>query len=337
MYTLHRIFLEAYLGDQEGLKEDIENMFSPPTVFNYMDKFLENVEINKNTKVISTGFNFLDTKLNGGLYPGLYTIGAISSLGKTALTLQIADNIAEMSNHVLFFSLEMPQDELISRSVSRHMFLMNADKCRDVSTIRVLNGLVDNCKTEFVNAVEMYKTNISKYLTIVQGNFDMDIRKITEYVKNYIESTNIKPVIIVDYLQIIELDKNSITEKKGIDNIVKGLKMLSRDFHIPVIVVSSFNRESYHYPVSFESFKESGGIEYTSDFVIGLQLTALEKDEVITLFASKDKSKLKAYLQQEKGKEAREVTLVILKNRNGKSDNRQNFKFYSKNNLFVEV
>ena len=42
----------------------------------------------------STGFDILDRNLDGGLYPGLYILGALSSLGKTTLALQLADNLA---------------------------------------------------------------------------------------------------------------------------------------------------------------------------------------------------------------------------------------------------
>lgn len=102
---------DYYVADYEGLQSDIDNLFSPPNVFKYMNKFRQNVIRNKHTPVIDAGFEELNKKLNGGVYPGLYAIGAISSLGKTALSLQIADNISKIGQHVLFFSLEMPTDE----------------------------------------------------------------------------------------------------------------------------------------------------------------------------------------------------------------------------------
>jgi replicative DNA helicase len=324
---------EYYIANKIALKAEIANIFKPSTA-SYLDTFLKNIEINKTTKVISTGFQYTDKKLNGGLYPGLYTIGAISSLGKTALTLQIADNIAESGQSVLFFSLEMPKDELISRSISKIMFNNNSKLCENIGTNQVLYGKTDYCNDEFIKAFNYYRDNISNNLEIIECKFNITHQDITTRVKNYIKKTGIKPVVFIDYLQIINISKDDVTEKRGIDNIVKALKQLSRDLKLAVVVVSSFNRDSYKTPVSFTCFKESGGIEYTSDFVLGLHLTVLDDLKNAT---EKNDIKLQSMLHLAKDEFPRRVSLVILKNRNGKSHTIQQFKFYSKNNLFEEI
>lgn len=51
---------------------------------------------------LSTGFSKLDAALDGGLYDGLYVMGAVSSLGKTAFCMQMADNLARQGRDVLF-------------------------------------------------------------------------------------------------------------------------------------------------------------------------------------------------------------------------------------------
>src|SRR5690606_222457 len=84
-----------------------------------IDEFIEEINKNMNTSGISTGFDNLDQSLGGGLYAGLYTLGAISSLGKTTLALQIADNIAANGYEVIFFSLEMALAEVLAKSFSR--------------------------------------------------------------------------------------------------------------------------------------------------------------------------------------------------------------------------
>jgi replicative DNA helicase len=320
---------DYYISNKESLKNEIEDIFKEDHE-KELETFLKNREINKNARIISTGFKYIDNKFNGGLYPGLYCIGAISSLGKTALTLQIADNIAESGQPVLFFSLEMPKDELISRSLSR---LMIQNFNIQVKTNDILYGYTDNCNDEFIKSFEYYRDRIAKNLKIIECNFDITHKNITNQVKEYIEKTGIKPVVFIDYLQIINISKDDVTEKRGIDNIVKALKQLSRDFKIPVFVVSSFNRDSYNTPVSYSSFKESGGIEYTSDFVLGLQLSVLDnivKDE-------KDKITLHNKLQEAKKQNTRLVSLVILKNRNGLSNSIQPLKFYCANNMFLEL
>ena len=71
----------------------------------FMDAFGKTVKESGNTPPIPTGFPGLDKNLGGGLFEGLYVIGAISSLGKTSWTLQICDQVAEVGTDGLIFSL----------------------------------------------------------------------------------------------------------------------------------------------------------------------------------------------------------------------------------------
>ena len=74
----------------------------------------------RNYKERKTGFKNFD-ELSGGLYPGLYVLGAISSLGKTTFIHQVADQIAERDSkeHILYFSLEQSRLELLTKSIAR--------------------------------------------------------------------------------------------------------------------------------------------------------------------------------------------------------------------------
>ena len=88
-----------------------------------LSALLETITANAKKPRFSTGFKTIDDALNGGLYTGLYFIGAISSLGKTTHTLQIADNLDKQGRDVLFFSLEQSKYDLMTKSVSRETFL----------------------------------------------------------------------------------------------------------------------------------------------------------------------------------------------------------------------
>lgn len=57
------------------------------------------------------------------------------------------------------------------------------------------------------------------------------------------------------------------------------LKRISRDYKIPVIAISSFNRDNYSAPVNTAAFKESGAVEYSADVLIGLQYHGMERQE----------------------------------------------------------
>ena len=92
------------------------------------------------------------------------------------------------------------------------------------------------------------------------------------------ETYKVKPVVIVDYLQIIPPVDPRQSDKEKVDNIVRGLKKLQSENDLVLFVISSINRTNYLTPIDFESFKESGGIEYTADVVWGLQLQILNDD-----------------------------------------------------------
>lgn len=229
---------------------------------------------------IPTGFQELDGLLDGGLFPGLYIVGALSSLGKTTFMLQIADQIAASGKDVLFFSLEMAENELIIKSVSRITYLLSVDKGKGKTLAKTTRGIMTGARWEHYRAeekqhiaaaFEAYRQAMQRHMLIIPGEGEYTAEKIRAAVKNHVSLTGEKPVVFVDYLQIISPADPRSTDKQNTDQAVLTLKRLSRDYNIPVFCVSSFNRENYYSPVSMTSFKESGAIEYSSDVLIGMQ------------------------------------------------------------------
>ena len=106
----------------------------------------------------------------------------------------------------------------------------------------------------------------------------MTIDGIIESVGKYIKETGVNPVVIVDYLQVIAPTDKRMLTKDVVDSNVRALKKLQKDNDLVVILVSSLNRQNYLTPIDFESFKESGGIEYTADVIWGLQLSVMNDD-----------------------------------------------------------
>lgn len=297
---------------------------------NYIDEFTSHIFNNYSTEVIPTGFKNLDNSLDGGLYPGLYILGAISSLGKSTLVLQIADQIAQQGRDVLIISLEMSRYELMSKSISRHTFLdviENRGKVQDAKTAR---GITTGSRYEKYNSqeLELIDRAISSYrkytdhLFIYEGVGDIGVKEVVEKVERHKRITGNTPVVIIDYLQILAPADIRATDKQNTDKNVLELKRLSRDSNIPVIGISSFNRQSYREAVSEGAFKESGAIEYGSDVLIGLQFEGAEKGNID--------------LTERKREYPRKIELVVLKNRNGKAGEKVPFKFYPMFNLFEE-
>ena len=106
------------------------------------------------------------------------------------------------------------------------------------------------------------------------------------------------------------------------------LKRISRDYKLPIIGISSFNRDNYTQKVSMQAFKESGAIEYSSDVLIGLQLKG-QGDKDFNIEEAKAKSN--------NPDSFRDIELVILKNRNGRTGGKVYFRYYAWFNYFKEV
>lgn len=311
--------------------------YQQENVLNYLATFNEMIKDKENNKPLSTGIKALDEALEGGFYrKNLVILGAISSLGKTTLALQIGDNIARGSTDVLIFSLEMSKEELIAKSLSRNSFIKAYDKhytALALTTREILKGIAINDEIPnnsqrqeiYKEAYEDYKDNIASniYITECNDNIDINIATINDKIKNHIAITNNKPFVIIDYLQIIQNNDKGLTDKQVIDRIVTSLKRIARDNDITILLISAFNRANYTKEANLSSFRDSSTIEYTSDVLLSLQLSKLNG-------ITDDKNEIN--LNQEQQKDERDLTLKVLKNRNGRITDVKDIKFYAKYN-----
>lgn len=314
----------SFKGDLEGFRKEL-NPYHKETILNYINNsFLKDISKMNDYQGRSTGFKELDKKING-VYPGLYVLGAISSLGKTTYIHQLADQMASKGEKVIFFSLEQSKFELVAKGVSRQTFLINPREAKTSLSIMQNTDIADIT----IEAVRNYQ-EIADNTIIVEGNFDMNVKTIRNYVESYIKTTGNKPIVVLDYLQILRPINDRWTEKQQVDFNVSELKRISRDNDIPIFIICSFNRENYSTTVDFTSFKESGAIEYGADVVMGLQLKVMED-------LTGDVNKKREEINKAKAQTPREVNLIGLKNRNGKSYFKCSYKFYPAFNFFEEV
>ena len=297
----------------------------------YLQSFINGITESVDTPYIPTGFNKLDSILDGGLYEGLYIVGGISSLGKTTLTTQIGDQIAQAGTDVLIFSLEMARTEIMSKSISRHTIQNVLATGGDIKNAKTARGITTGKRYKNYSQTEMELIGKSVFdysqyaqnIYISEGVGDIGAEQIRQTVAQHILITGKTPVVIIDYLQILAPYSERATDKQNTDKAVMELKRIARDYKTAVIGISSFNRANYKEAVTMEAFKESGAIEYSSDVLIGLQLKGAGK----TGFDANEAKK----------KDPREIELVILKNRNGRTGDSLSFNFYPLFNYFEEA
>lgn len=318
-----------HLQDEEAQAQ--KEAYLKNSTAHYLQSFVNGIADSVDTPYIPTGFKKLDSVLDGGLYEGLYIVGAISSLGKTTIITQIADQIAQAGTDVLIFSLEMARAEIMAKSISRHTLQSVLATGGDIRNAKTARGIttgkryIDYSQTErdLINSSIMEYSKYAQNIYISEGVGDIGAEQIRETVKKHILFTGKTPVVIIDYLQILAPYSERATDKQNTDKAVMELKRISRDYKTPVIGISSFNRANYKEAVTMEAFKESGAIEYSSDILVGLQLKGAGKKDFDA--------------NEAKRKDPREIELVILKNRNGRTGDSLSFNFYPLFNYFEET
>ena len=305
-----------------------------------MDQFEERTRLGEGC---GTGYAELDEILDGGLYPGLYILGAVSSLGKTTFALQMMDQIAAAGTDVLLFSLEMSRDELTAKSLSRISYQLGKERyerdntlaltTRDILTRRPYYS--EASRTLYNDARSQYREQIACRQYVFEGNGDIGVQEVSEMVRQHIRITGRRPVVLIDYLQILAPAEMRATDKQNTDRAVFAAKVLSRELSVPVLAISSFNRDNYASPVSHASFKESGAIEYSSDVLLGLQYAGMDRHpgEADQAYKERIRSIQPDNEVRIQNGESIDIELKVLKNRNGRRG-RILFHFQPRYNAF---
>lgn len=298
-----------------------------------------------------TGFANLDAI--HPLLPGLCAVGAIPSLGKTSLVWEIGDQVASQGEYVLYFSLEQSKFELYSKSLSRGFYNTKRANAANNSSnsnyplytsMEIRAGHANG--VELANQINHYVQSTQDRMRVFEGRFSGTVDDICYAVETFMANTGRQPLVIIDYLQIIEpvkVNGRALDAKSNMDYAVRRLKDFQDSHGLTIIVISSFNRQNYRMPVSYESFKESGGIEYTADMVCGLQLKVM--GDIFTRFSDgngnrikkPDERELQKILQTAKAESPRQLEMVVLKDRNYESPYNVFFNYESAYDTFLPV
>lgn len=313
--------------------EDTPIITTEPTDYNELSvssklsKFL--FEPREKKMKYETGFDALDKQLGGGMQHGLHVFGAVSSIGKSTFVLQVANHLLVTGKDVLFFSMEMPWETLVAKTVSQISFdkaVENYEQSKiKIHALReddIINQTFNKEQKEMLDNTYTFYKDISEGLFIVDATEEVPtISQIEERFNKHIKMRGAPPILVIDYLQYIQNDPG-LTDKEANSHKVKVLKRIAMTHKVPVIVISSMNRASYNSRVTMESFKESGDIEYTAEVLYGLNFFGIGQD--------------KFDFNEAKKKTPREIQIDILKNRNGAAGHTIDFEFYPEYSHFIE-
>ncbi|MFX4284288.1 replicative DNA helicase [Aliarcobacter butzleri] len=256
----------------------------------------------------TTGFDALDRRTTGFNEGDLVIIAARPAMGKTALVLNMALKNVERGKGVIFFSLEMPAEQLMLRmlSVKTSIPLQNLRK-----------GDMDDA--QWSNLSSAFDSLNTKKLFVDDGgsvNINQLRARVRKLAQN--EDNNIK-LVIIDYLQLMQ-GIGTKDRHQEVSDISRGLKMLARELRIPIIALSQLNRGLESRPDKrpmLSDLRESGAIEQDADIIMFVYRDDVykERDEARKEKEAKDKGE--DYKSKFINKPIEEAEIIIGKQRNG--------------------
>lgn len=244
----------------------------------------------------ATGFYDLDS-LTTGFYPGDFIIvAARPSMGKTALVLNFALNVAKRNvGNVAVFSLEMSGQQLVRRLVSMISGVSSSALKKSTLSENEYQQLADACEMLY---------NLPIY---IDDSSDVSALEMRGKCRRLKQDGGLA-LVLVDYLQLMRSSKRTENRVQEISEIARSLKALAKELQVPVIALSQLNRSveaRENKRPMLSDIRESGSIEAEADLVMFIYRDQYykEKEQVVEIDQNPDR--------------VEEAEIIIAKHRNG--------------------
>lgn len=218
---------------------------------------------------LATGLRDLDEILKGLKRGSLVIVAARPQVGKSALSLNVAQNAASddmrPENASLIFSLEMDSQELVKRMLSRST---------TIPTDRLDEGEVYEAEWDDLLCAIDGMAHSPVYIDDTAALSTADIRARARRLSQSLERKGEHlALVVVDYIQIVRPDPSADNRNQQVAAISRDLKLIARDLDVPVLALSQLSRNIEYRadkrPV-LADLRDSGGLEADADVVLGL-------------------------------------------------------------------
>jgi replicative DNA helicase len=226
------------------------------------DKISRLYEVGAEVTGLPSGFRDLD-RITAGFQPGnLIVLAARPSMGKSALAVCIAANVAVREKRpCAFFTLEMSRQEIVQR-------LMCAEAKVNVQHVRTGKLSSDDWPRLAAACAALEESPL-----LVDDTAGLTLLELRSKAQKLKRATPDLGMIVVDYLQLMAADGKPESRLQEVSAISRGLKAIARDLDVPVLALSQLSRavEQRHdkRPI-LSDLRESGSIEQDSDLVMFL-------------------------------------------------------------------
>lgn len=243
------------------LKRDVIQI--DPVINEAIEKIQEAANRENGLSGLQTGYNDLDKKTSGWQNSDLIIIAARPAMGKTALVLSMAKNMAvDFNIPVGFFSLEMSNLQLVNRLISNVCSLESE---------KIKSGQLS--QAEWDNLMARIKNLYSAPLYI-DDTPSLSIFELRTKARRLVREHQVK-IIMIDYLQLMNASGMKFgSREQEVSTISRSLKQLAKELNIPIIALSQLNRsveqrvdEKNGKRPQLSDLRESGAIEQDADIV----------------------------------------------------------------------
>ena len=264
-------------------------------------------DLSKNNEEITglpTGYREFDLKTSGLQPDNLIILAARPAVGKTALALNIAQNVAvsDQSKTVAIFSLEMSAESLVSRML-----------CAE-GTIRADNLRSGNLSADEWESLMMAASALSGASIYIDDTPGIKMSEIRAKSRRLAKEQGGLDLIVVDYLQLIE-GSTKESRQQEVSEISRQLKKLAKELNVPIIALSQLSRgveqRQDKRPV-LSDIRESGSIEQDADIV-----TFLYREDYYERDNGDNGEDQQEQANDPNDSDAGDVELIIEKNRAG--------------------
>lgn len=209
---------------------------------------------------LSTGFSDLDAKTSGLQGSDLIIVAGRPSMGKTTLAMNISENVAINSGKpVAIFSMEMPGEQLAMRMMS---------SLGRINQTRVRTGKLEDDEWPRLTSAVSLLAEAKLFIDDTPAMSPLDIRARS---RRLMREHGELGLIMIDYLQLMQVPGSSENRTNEISMISRSLKALAKELNVPVIALSQLNRSleqrTNKRPI-MSDLRESGAIEQDADIVI---------------------------------------------------------------------
>lgn len=288
-------------------------------------KYIEAV-MNGQIQMTSTGYPDLDNVINGLQRGSVYVLAGSTGMGKTALALNMAENIAN-TGEVLYFSFEMPKSQLYMRMAARKT---------GISISRQLKGQLNSDE-----AIKLFSIKMPAGM-IVYDRSGADIQKIVNICRKFVRKFPNAKAIFIDYLGLIA-GNPKLQKVHQIEEITKIIKQAAIALDMPIVLISQLSRSlsarDDKRPL-LSDLRDSGAIEQDADCVIFVYRPEYYLSRPVDAKRAgetDEKYRDRAYEHQKAYEESRgKAEIIIAKNRHGELQSVE-MTFNGKNQEFSSI